>query len=227
MDISKPILGAAQSGKLMVGNPNAFVYLQRKLPIDNYTIQFNIAPPIDVTTSARAAARARIEWSVLGNSVVRLVSVSDGTSITGTAEAVSVKLFDATTPGFVFAVPEYAGSIQVARGTRGANKQPPYLALEPRIVVAGNQGTLNIPADVGANSVFVVANVVATVAVGTVIPPAAITVVQQGGVGVATVWDPRDHDWVPLDPGALRLLFNVNASVPSSVRFTTYLGIDG
>jgi hypothetical protein len=214
--------GWSQGGRLIVGNPNVAVSMQAQFPVlDNYTVLFNLNAITVPPGTSRACARAQVSWRVAGNEARRLISVSDGTSITGTAEAVHVRLFDNTlgAPG----PQEYAGSILIAKGTRGSNKQPPYLALNHATVIPGGNAVIAIPDDIGANSLFVSCG---PSTLGTLVPDGSILVTVVGNFGI-TSYDPRNYDWVPLDPGAKTIVLTVAAAAGTNVEFAPYLGIDG
>lgn len=221
--------GWSQSGTLRVRDSrNSGVGLQAEFPVlGNYTVQFNIAPVAYTTGGgipSHSTARAEITWSVKGNFVRRVISVVDGSSITGTAEAVNVRLLDDSGPLPDPGEPrDYLGSIQVAYGTRGSNKQPPFLFVATTSVDPGMSTIVPIPNDVGANSVFV--------GVGSglfeVLPDNSVQARLQRGATGNFFYDPRYYDWVPLigDSGDVELF--VAGTVVNPVTFTVVLGIDG
>lgn len=220
-----PLSGWSQSGQLETGNPNRAVNLQGKFPvIENYTVQFNLATP--VTTGVRkVAAQAELIWSVQGNSVRRLISVYDGTSITGSAQAVSVKLFDDTRVAPPVPAITYDGSIQVSKGTRGSNKQPPYFALGNATVANGGSASFPIPDDIGAISLLVS---VGPQSPGFTIPPGFVIAEVIGSAIAQVRYDPRDYDWFPLNPGATIVTVRIAAAAPATdYDVNVFLGIDG
>jgi hypothetical protein len=218
-----------------------------------YTLQFGITGNTGIVGAIDAQAEALITWSVEGNFVTRRVALTNGLSVSGTAEAVRVIIYDVSKPGFATPNAPYNVSVQVVRGTRPAIQQPPTLNPHPFVgdlntnppqpysqttftVLPGHILNLPIPNDAGVVSVFIVTtNNAGTTqgmtAAGTmlVIPPDSITVTITGSVD-APQWDPRGWPtWVPVPPGAAEITLQNNQAGGSAVAvdFSVWYGIDG
>jgi hypothetical protein len=129
--------GWAANGSLHTQVYNEVVNCQAQFgDSGNYTLQFDIDAP---QVSGGAQAEAIVTWSVAGNDVTRRLSISNSASITGTAEAVKIRVVDVTftNPGNAPGT-EYKIAIQVAKGTRGDSQIPPVLF--PRAFVNGLGG---------------------------------------------------------------------------------------
>lgn len=227
-EVPGPLRGGwSASGILQMNNPNRAVPLQAQFPnIENYTVQFNVVPPT-TAASVSASSQAEVVWSIEGNPVRRLISVVDGTAITGMAEAVSVRLFDASA---VLGTLTYQASITVARGRRGTSKQPPYLFPTPAASAIVAPGALSplipIPDDSGVISIFT--NVTNPDVAVAGIPLEQTFVAQVNGAGgTIMAYEPRNFDWVPLAPGAKFLVFGNRATSPVNATFWATFGIDG
>lgn len=153
-------LGWSQSGKLTTGNPNTKISMQVQFPVcDSYTVQFGIIPPQRQGTPPTdfqpvLDVIADLTWSVKGNFVTRRVSVGNGMSISGVAEAVKVDVKDITASPLSLGF-DYIASIQVSPGTRPSQGQPPTLKATPFVfaIPAGSSQTIAIPTEAGAISV--------------------------------------------------------------------------
>ena len=146
---------------------------QQALPdAGNYTVQFRVSAQtaIDGSNSlGNITPTARIQWSIGGNTVQRIISVYDGASLTGVGDHVRVDLYDETDPADVPSGYEqkYLVAVTVSEGERGTNKQPPtyttYIVDNENIhfglayVTSGNYVTVKVPKDAGVISVFVTA----------------------------------------------------------------------
>jgi len=139
------------------------------------TIQVGIDQPVNsLNVNGPPNLRATIYWETSGISTTRLVSVGGGTSVTGSAEAVAVKLQDYSNPANIVDVSEvdYKVSVAAVPGSRGSTSTPPTLVpliSEATFVPASAvpplggtytidiQGTVTVmvPANVGVQSVFV------------------------------------------------------------------------
>lgn len=164
-------------GTLETGNSNKKASLQAAFPESNsYTVQFNINnPPVDASGNpVPFVARADITWKVQGGYVKRTIDVGNGTSISGTAQAVDVVVYDftpvldANNPTWVAGGNEYKVGIQVARGLRPSTQQPVTLAEQFQDSNSGNlrsysyvlaggatQHDVDVPQDVGVIGVEV------------------------------------------------------------------------
>lgn len=109
--------------------------VHNEIPSKNYTVQFNVTlPPGGVF----ANPVAEISWSVEGNTIRRLVSVTNGCSVTGVGQGVKVVVRDQTPQGIggkVYGV-SYDVAITVAPGNRSSVNQPPIFT-PPSAILAG------------------------------------------------------------------------------------------
>jgi hypothetical protein len=197
----------------------------------DFTAQFTIgAPSRDLLLGERQRAVAEIIWSVEGNDVRRLVSCTNGLSVSGTAEAVKITIRDEsenqTTPLF-----DYPVSIQIAPGTRPSTNQPPYYEVSGYTEV--NNGVAEItlvPENAGVISLYVA---VATDD-GVPLEPGDITVEMRSGktAGTGTLlksFDPvLNNGFVPISPGCQRIEITMHATATATSAFITPVwGIDG
>src|SRR3990167_2293350 len=85
------------SGVLRPGQAGREVSAQVDLSKDPgyHTIEFSIQTP-PISGSLALATVAEVIWSVKGNQVRRLLNVTNGSVISGLADNVSVKIFDAS-----------------------------------------------------------------------------------------------------------------------------------
>lgn len=221
-------VGWSQSGTLVPGSSNSAVSLQAQFPlIGAYTVQLNIQDPNAslVVGNEVVRAQAEIQWSVKGNTVTRLVDCVNGLSITGEAEAVSVRVVDRsliTVPG----KRPYVVSINVAPGTRPSVQQPPVFSADRQTLSGGlASGGVIVPA--GAISAQI--NVVG-VTVGQPIVDPDYYIVRQianGGL-VLKAFSPFRYDgWIPLAAGCTQIRFEQSALVVADWFWFTSFGIDG
>jgi hypothetical protein len=231
-DNNMGIRGWSQAGLLRTNDPSKTVSCQAHFPErGNYTVQFNIDQRRLVDALAnpfRTAAKAVVSWTVNGITTRRVINVSDGSSITGAADTAHVVLFDATNEIVTPAI-DYSGLITISKGTRGSSKQPPYLV--PNGVTEGQNvsvaagafsAVFPIPEDAGINSVFVTA----VSATGALITNGQAFVTFTNG-SRQTVYDPRDYDWVPIDPGVDTFQYGVVGGAAGPVQFSIFFGVDG
>lgn len=228
------------SGPLIMQDENTTVSLQcgfRKP--GNYTVQFSTTPAVDSSTLApiRSQPEALILWSVGGNSIQRRVSVGNGVSVSGAAEAVQVKLYDNTTDsqGAITDGPiQYQVQAIVVPGVRAAVSQPPTLLANDTNFAEGmltiNPNTtspaLAIPLDAGVISMQVA--VQAQAVAGAVIPWGTVIVRQQVSGGTPRTLkecDPRDFEWIQLNQGCDQIEIRNSNAFPIIVNVA--FGIDG
>jgi hypothetical protein len=225
----------SQSGTLRATNPNRNVTLQANFPKSSvYTVQFLIQ---NTTIAAVISPTAEITWSVEGNQVKRIVSVTNGTCVTGVGQGVSVRLFDNAETGPGVIAQNYVGTIVVAPGTRAPTQQPPTYVpwiqssdgfWRPGTAVINAASTLLIavPTDAGVISMFTSAG---GSAAPMVIAENNLSVTQNGNAGVALKrYDPRIADWVPVSPQTISITFNNAFAGPGNrLMFSLAFGIDG
>lgn len=236
--MSEPIFGWAQSGELMVGNPNA-VTMQADFTKgpggQAFTVQFG------VQKAEGAAIRpwADITWICNGNQIRRRVSVGNGVSISGESEYVSVRVYDSLRVGVdpqAIAGTRYELSINVAPGTRPAQNQPPQWG--PINYTDGGTGLLTpfdgivtvapvttnkiaLPPEVGALSFY------ASVNAGlVVIAPGELVIAQEGnGVTLRLNEVTPEGAFIPLAPGVTDIAL-INSSA-GNVSVSVAFGIEG
>jgi len=202
-------------------------FAQGKRGAGPYTIQFSIGPQLKfrlLQGGNPTQAEATIDWSVEGNTIRRVVSVSNGMSVSGVAQAVRVVVNDTTLPNTPAQPGDYLVEITVAPGTRpGSNIFPTLMrAVNSTLIGAGLTITIPIPEGIGISSISVP---IASVPGGP-IPDQGLQVKQGNTVPTDFVtYDPRTDQWVPLFPGAtvIRLTNNTAFQILAMVIF----GIDG
>lgn len=214
--------------------------LQTDLPNEEtHTVQFNLTPPIFPSDPAGAIflnVEAVITWSAGGNSVTRRVTVSDGAAVQGICKAVNVKIYDASRiiAPYSSTIKPYPVSVQVAKGARGANSNPPFLydvnTLVDTIPAAPGGGVPSISEipilqDIGANSIYV-----QCFSSGQVTPVMSVVANQGFSNGSTTFfvngWDVNsDVTYVPLIPSANILRVSNYNAFP--VGISIYYGIEG
>jgi hypothetical protein len=229
--------GWSQSSPLQTGNTLQTVQLQEVFEeAYYYTVQFGIVPPAGPSGPAYAAV-ATIEWSVQGNTIRRQVSVGNGTTISGPGEAIRVVINDTTsaalnTPGL-----SYTGTIQVTKGTRPADFNPPTLAdnnATPRVIPPGGLISVAIPQNVGITSVEITS--MYTDPTGTVpLPPTppnppspVLQIFQTNPPYISKQYtnETGNTGFVDVAPGATEIqIYNLDAS--DNVAVTITWGIDG
>lgn len=225
----KPLRGWSAAGNLAFLKPDKKVSLQCQFDEPaSFTIAFSVNYPRSGIDEP-CMAEAEIEWSVAGNSVKRTITVSDGAVVTGVGEAVIVRMFDASpigdslTGGFGT---EYGASVQVARGTRGSFTNPPILQRlttdYQSTVNAGLSRTFPVPENAGVVGFkFLFGD-----STGAAITDQEIRASQlDPNSNEISRCDPRDHEWVPLAPGAVNVEFTNVSADPLFVFI--YWAIDG
>ena len=231
-----PQSGWGVRGQLTNCNESITQGLQAVFPTSGpYTVQFSKRP--NAAAVNPTVTEALIIWTTNGIQISRYITVIDGTSISGTAEAVQVTLFDKTPPNIPgpAANPDaglkYDVAAVVASGVRAANSIPPVLLLSiPSSggrawqfpVPAGGTVNIDIPQDVGARGVRVSVESPTL----TSIPEQGIIVNQMVDSTPVNGYDPRSHDWEPVT-GATSLQLRAKAGLGFSVFCTIVLSIDG
>lgn len=194
-----------------------------------YTVTFNIdTNGIDSATGFNHVNPvATVYFSCEGNTVKRRLSVVNGTSISGVADHVEVRVRDASIRGLVEPpIPKkYACTITIAPYTRADRGGVPcYLAVStPIAVLGGTTQDVQVPADSGVTSSFIIAS-----------PGVGGTpIVQQirgaDGLVVAT-YDPRSDattGFIPLFPGVTAIRLGNTGGGATVVNYAVMFGIDG
>lgn len=246
--------GWSAAGKLTQGDVNRKVSLQAAFSkAGEYTIQFGIKFPPEredevgppaVQGSTPTRCNALITWSVEGNSISRVVTVTNGLQVTGTGQAVEVEIYDNSQEenGIPVAGDDYTAWVLVAPGSRAEKGQPPTLLSEFTNPTAGVRGLVlleggttvdvPIPQDAGVISFYQTYRIMSETVAGGPYP----IIVQQiyKGASPATVLEYHDlkgglnGEWVPLAPGAnyIRLVFN-DPDPLKTAYVSTIFGIDG
>lgn len=235
--------GWSAAGKLMTGNVSKRVQLQADFPeTGSYLLQFTKIDSPGSNLPIRTIAE--ITWSVEGNSVSRLVTISNGSSVQGAGQGVRVVLYDdtvdqdggATVPNGT----EYNVSMQVAPGSRGSDSLPPtYTPSQAVDVIMGNAAPIttenfDVPQDAGAKSF---AFMISASGVGTLPYPIAeggILIVQaQAGMRIAENYymSVNAGKYIPLIAGCDEIIVyaykaGLDANI-TEIRVTLTFGIDG
>jgi hypothetical protein len=179
---------------------------------------------------------AIIQFTVQGNKVQRIISVSNGISISGPAEAIQVMVIDNTSyplsKGYTYQV-----SIQVTPGVRAAVNQPAILywsyppvagnAQSTAVVLApaGGDILVNVPVDAGVVSACIVA-VGETGGATPFAQPQVVVIQLASAIQVAATFQPEPGRFIPLvsNCSVLQLL---NNDPTNSALVAVIWGIDG
>lgn len=235
-----PLISASDANP----NPQDAVHLQvdfGEAAAQYYTLQFSLVPPAfaDTENTADIRGKAEIRWSVEGNFVRRVVSVWNGSSISGLGQGVSIKITDDTynpddaPTSFIYRV-----SVQVTKGTRptlGGTQPPIYqpllageiapLTLDPDItwlVPAGSTLDVPIPEDAGVNCVYIGTQGSS----GAALEPEAVQTIQfANGIGVMYGTLRNCNRFEPLLPGATQIRLGNNTA--ADLRVTIFWGVEG
>ena len=212
--------GWSTTGNLIAGSGDTGISLQANFKATgNYTVQFGITQPILEALSGRVIkALAEITWSVEGNDVRRLVNCVNGMTVSGTGQAVKVRVYDASDANPV----EYQVSIQVVKGTRSSVQHPPFLYGDRETLLAGAQTQIPIPQNAGVTSVYVPIGKIGTAGA---INNNEIQVIHENLVSVLSQYDPTVFQWVPIAGGATSITIVNNST--ADLRITPVWGIDG
>jgi hypothetical protein len=208
----------------------------------DYTIQFGLSnihrvPPITSPNLGNITPTAEIVWSVEGNEVRRIISIVNGVTVTGTGQAVKVKVYDATPANDPGQATQYDVSVLIAPGIRPSTQQVPFFAPTIQTGIIGlpvgvalvnptETVSAHIPVNAGATSVYVS---VAGALTPIVLSESDLSVIHVSSTGVPTrMYDPRDAGWVPLSPQTTEIrLFNNLPLGGAVLIFNVAFGIDG
>ena len=236
-DVNEPVYGWSNGGDLIVkastdwANDASRVGLAANFSEPGvYTVNISATVPNNGGIAGiTVRTLALVEWSVGGNTVSRLVSVGQSTSISAPAQGVKVSVYDdsspfALTPGQPAV--KYQVSISVTKGTRVAGSRPLLAAKQTfteLFPIPAVQLSYPVPAGVGVIGVVVL--LASSTRPWAVIPDNMIQLQQTSrGNGVGSC-DPRQFEYVPLDPSTTDVyLYN---SGTFSVFATLYFVIDG
>lgn len=229
--------GWAQSGNLSTFNSDIGVKLQANFPeADSYTLQFGVIPPRVAGVIAPHRPVASITWTVAGNQIERIITVGDGTSITGRGEGALVRVFDDLETGMVgtSGLP-YPVTIELTKGVRASLSRPTF---QPKLVTPGagpealysselvlvpaGSATWNVP--IGATELFVWARPSLNGA-GALQPLDCRWLFPGGSPG--SFFAPISNEWVPVPPLATQILV-INPAAAVGNAFTNIMwGIEG
>jgi len=238
----KEVTAWSQSGNLVTFSPNNAVTMQKQFgEPGNYTVQFGLGSPPGPAGSVAAVRRPKavVQWSIEGNTVTRELTVLNGTSISGQASAVSVRLFDDLVTGMVgTAGGQYVGSIQVSKGLRAGIQSPVFTPRAYQTVPGGvfvtTNGSIgvaagvsvNVPIPEGAISVQVTAS--CDFSPPPVLTQADVQAVFVNEVGApVSLWFPVPPDIVAVPSQATFLQLRHFAAPAILVDFGVVFGIDG
>lgn len=227
-------LAKSATGQL-ISKSNSVLQLQDDFDgeAENFTAQFFISELAAVGGGAvgNITPRAEILWSIGGNTQRRLVSVYNGTAVTGVAEHFNIRVIDDTILTDISNQTQYNMSVTVARGVRGSTALPPiyqtYIsnpiltAFGMFILIPGATFVLPIPENAGITSVMVTASQVGVLLNGT-----EFTFSQATPFAALKRYNPMDYGFVPLSSQTTRLLFQ-NLTPATSIEFSVTWGIDG
>lgn len=215
------------SGDLVTGNTQRAVTLQTPTfeEPDYYTLQFNLFRPANAAPTEKVAAEAEVIWTVEGNSVRRVITISSGSVISGCGNNAVVKLRDVSTnPSGI----NYPVSVQITKGTRPAVQQPPMLYGEYFTITPGNSVTIPIPQNAGVISAYMGIALINAGSIGPIPNDAIKALFSVGGASLTIAgFDQMMSGWVPVPPGADQLaIFWINASA-QDLEGSVIWGIEG
>lgn len=244
----------SMSTVLTVGNINEKLVLQCELDEGTmYTIQFTVKTPdsiIDLSGSGSSfQVLAILEWSVEGNTMRRIISVANGTSVTGAGKNVTIRVFDFSLLNVATTV-QYLVSVNVAKTVRPSSQVQPLLAADTvrvlngitqpaappypglirlgndfiRAVSSGAEMILDVPQDAGINAFYPIA---ANSIDSHTLTGFEFTIVARDIVEVPTItWDASSlNKWIPIPP-ALRTL-NIRNDYSEVLQCGVIFGVDG
>lgn len=211
--------GWSASGTIFPNDPNQDVHLQVDFDEPGtYTLQFNLeVPPSGGGLFYDPVAV--INWKVEGNWSVRTISLSQGTSISGTAQGIRVKIYDQS-PVVGAGTQEYLASVQVAPGLRPTNTVGPIYKPGLSVTVpAGNTYSVSVDDDIGAVSFWYATN--PTAVTGDI----TVNVVAASGFNYSIDGVTHQCKWVVMAPFTRRIDFVNNAAGPRDIN--VLFGVDG
>jgi hypothetical protein len=228
-----PFPGTGQSRSLQTQSGQTVALCQETMMQEGgvYTCTFDVIPPTDEDGDMLPfAATAQIRWNENGNSIQRIISIVQGTSISLPGRVVDIRVTDVTpellpisgdpTPG---AGSKYTVSVVIDRGMRPSKSYPPTLYSGIATFPPATAVTIPIPLKSGVDSLEVTA--VEDVAFPTVKPN--IVVSFQNGTGIFKQYDPSvTPGFVPIPPGATDVVIT-NADPTNATNITLTWGVDG
>lgn len=218
--------GKSVSGTMVCGDASKTLSLQAQFDAPGpHTVQFDLTPPADrdILIGGVFSCEAIVAWSIAGNTIYRKVTVMDGMSITGNAEAVNVRIIDTTTDiVFTGSTPpaSYQVGATVTKGARATSSMAPVYIPNPAVTLVAGSSDVAVPDDIGANSVMVISSAPPAPDVNAAIAQQRCSNVNPGGL--LGQWDPYAPRFVPLDSNALVIRMTAAASYMKVI-----FGIDG
>ena len=215
--------GKSVTGTMVCGGPNTLSMQAKFDAAGPHTIQFDLTPPVDrdILIGGVFSCEAIIAWSIAGNTVYRKVTVMDGMCITGNAEAVNIRIIDATTDiVFTGSARTYQVGATVTKGARATSSMPPVYIPNPAVTLVAGSTDIAVPDDIGANSVMVISSAPPAPDVNAAIAQQRCSNVNPGGL--LGQWDPYAPRFVPLDSNALVIRMTAGAAYMKVI-----FGIDG
>lgn len=225
--------GWSASGTLRTFNPHIAVNLQKEFPVaGNYTVQFGVIRP---PTIHNIRPEAVVTWSVNGNDVVRRITIGNGTSITGQAESVNVRVFDSLVTGSP-GIPgdEYIVSAQVVKGIRANPGQQSPIYVPNTVLVGGVEQVVGAAIFLPAATTAVFTSPEGATQVIGLIQNGPVTVLldntnlmmsAQNNIGLLASWFPMPPQWVPLPPLTTRVAIHNRSAIALDVM--ALFGVDG
>jgi hypothetical protein len=222
--------GWSKSGDLKTFDTLAELSMQCNFPIaEYYTVKFGVEQ--DPALTSNPDITADVTWSVEGNAVRRKLSVGNGTTISGTGQAVSVKIRDSTLLGP--AGTAYSVTALVSPGVRPAKLAPPFLRATfsggtPYFIVIGPASSVDIPIPVNCGIVSADVELVNS----TPGNPLAFTSVEVSQTNPAifqafkAYYPLVETGFVPIFPSATHLTV-VNSNPVDSITVSVLFGVDG
>ena len=199
-----------------------------------YTLQFFLNARRDpLAPGITYRGKAEILWTVLGNTVRRVISVYSGAAISGAGGYVQVSLKDDSYSVFGgLSRQTYPASIILAKGTRASTPQPPVLYDDeivngqrvPYTSAPGSTLSIPVPDDSGVNQVLIQYAQLS----GTVAPVSPNDLVAQFSGGITTNQQNMEffNRWMPVPSGA-EFLQLFNRSATETYRISPVWGVEG
>jgi hypothetical protein len=186
-----------------------------------------VEPPLPLITqpvanSVGVRPIAIVTWSIEGASFVRELDIGSGALLSACAQGINVQVFDATSTVGGNAFQQYGISVAVTRGTRPTNQIPSLWAQQGALAAGGAFVIIQVPQNVGVNSVEVTAFNTAAPAT-----PAPIVVTHQIATTVnkAYLLDGGDIGFVRMAPGTRQISITNEGTDP--IAYYVTWGIDG
>lgn len=219
--------GWSSTANMFTGDAKS-VKLQAAFPqSEYYTMQFGVTPPNTPGSQLIFSCIAVITWKVEGNYVTRQISVTNGTSISGTAQAIDVALTDNTQNFGQTLNQPYQIGIQVVPGTRPTTNQPVILVLpgqNDQSLAPNNIATFDVPQNSGVISVEVI-GVSDNVGVPEA-PTIQVTLASASQSLKSYMVGLTNTGFISVPPGAVQIAI-FNADQTNNAIYSIAWGIDG